>query len=450
MTLIGATGAICGGFLWGRSLGAENRNLRRANLPQMLTADAKTFLRGSSPASSEDDTVDPLITMEQVLGKVEDDFVWGISNEARLSNGAIQSAYLSLNDPKTYFLDRTMRRARQSALTGTFEGIGAVTVMHRGTLGKFPTIGLVVVTVEPGSPAEKAGLKTGDRITYLNDKWIVGYPAAYEVDRIQKLAGTDLVKQRELFKVAQEKFNNALTVAKATGLLTTGEGKTYKILVERAGSPKPLSLNLTTGLTKVEPVEFTELGSNVYDLRVRQFNQKSSEEIQTALDKVPTDAKGLVLDLRQNFGGVKSVAQPVVDGYNAATKLVGRLTGGTTLKLEKKPKLPQPFAVSATGKAIRVPIIVLTDAGTANLAEMVASALRETRKARLVGAKTSGDPILQLYSVFDNGTAAEIATAKLLTSAGTDWSKGLTPDVLAGDDAPQRALALLTAPKANG
>ncbi len=445
LTLVGAVGIVCGGFVWGRSLGSENARRGGSTLPQILSANAKTLFRGRplSPAS-DDDTVDPLTTMGEVLTKVEEDFVWGITNEARMSNGAIQSAFLSLNDPKTYFLDRAMRRNRQAALSGTYHGIGAVTVLKRGTLGKYPTISLTLVSVAPGSPAEKAGLKTGDRLTYLNDKWVVAYPSAYEVEQVLKAAGKDVVKQRELFKVAQEKFNTAVTVSKASSLLNTGEGKTYKLKVERPGSVQPLTVTVTTAVTKVDPVAFSDLGHQVYELKILQFNQKSSGEIQSALDKVPASAKGLILDLRQNFGGVKSVSQPEIDGYNTALKLIGRLTGGTTLKLEKKPKLPQSITVASSGKPIRTPLVVLTDEGTSNLAELVASTLRETRKAKIVGAKTYGDPILQLHSVFENGTGAEIATAKLLNSAGTDWSQGLIPDILAGSDAPQRALALLT------
>ncbi|MBC7527117.1 MAG: PDZ domain-containing protein [Chthonomonadaceae bacterium] len=444
ITLVGATGAICGGFLWGRSLGAQSTNHPNSTLPQIISSNAKSLLNRSRLSFGDDDNVDPLTTMEQVLGKVEDDFVWGITNEARMSNGAIQSAYLSLNDPKTYFLDRTMRAARQDALTGTFHGMGAITILQRGKVDKYPTINLALVSVEPGSPAEKAGLKTGDKITYINDKWIVSYPTGYEIEKIQKIGGQDQVKLREMFKKAQDKFNNALTASRANSLLTTGEGKTYKLTVERAGTPTPLSVEVTTATTQVDPVQFKEAGNGIYQLRVRQFNQKSAVEVNSALNRIPATAKGLILDLRQNFGGVKSVALPDVDGYGAALKLIGRLTGGTTLKIEKKPKSPQSLPVASGGTKIVAPIIVLTDAGTSNLAEMVASALRETRKAKLVGAKTYGDPILQLYSVFDNGTAAEIATAKMLTMLGTDWKTGLIPDVLAGEDAPQRAIAILT------
>jgi carboxyl-terminal processing protease len=229
-----------------------------------------------------------------------------------------------------------------------------------------------------------------------------------------------------------------------------GEGQTYALTVERAGQPAPLKLSLTTGRTQVDPVEYKVVGGKIGYLRIRQFNSKATDEFEAALNKAE-GLKGLILDLRQNPGGVTAEARTSVDGYSAVKKLIARLTpGGAVGALERKPKQRETLTVTPTASALKIPLVVLVDGGTANLAELTASALREAGKARLVGEHTFGDNVLQLFALLKNGAGVELTAAHLFTVRGMDLARGLEPDVPVNaasgggrDEALARALAMM-------
>ena len=216
-------------------------------------------------------------------------------------------------------------------------------------------------------------------------------------------------------------------------------------------------MSLTTALTRFDPVEYKTLGSIGY-LRIHQFNPATTEAFEAALDKAANEKgplKGLIVDLRQNPGGVTADAQTGVDGYGAARRLIARLTaGGSVAAIERKPRHRETLTVTPAAPSMKTPLVVLIDGGTANLAELVASALRDAGKARLVGSRTFGDDALQLFALLKNGMGVEITTAHLFTRDGADLARGLEPDVpvsggadskSANDPTLQRALALLGA-----
>ena len=151
-----------------------------------------------------------------------------------------------------------------------------------------------------------------------------------------------------------------------------------------------------------------------------------------------------MVDLRGNPGGVRSEAGDT-NGYQAAITLLSLLTENASALISTHPDQHQSVTIPAARK-VTAPVIALTDAGTANIAEWVASVLHDADKAKIVGAKTFGDSTLQLFKVLKDGNGIEMSTAHLLNAQGKEWNGGLTPDVTAtGDDTLKRALDALGA-----
>lgn len=460
ITLLLLICVVSGAFFVGRTLGASrqpiiaaappaNMQISRADLPGVrgvpieVSRDAP---RGQEPTAN----VAPADVFEEVLSNVQRNFVE--INDIPLSKidgAALARMYASLGDPKTRALNPERRRARQSALLGRYYGLGAVFALTRTRRVDVDYNHLTVVDVMPGSPAQKSGLRTGDYITEIDGRWIINYAIYAEQDRIARETDKDdAAKDAEAAKISQ-KFRGGLSLSKALDRLEIGEGKTYLLSVERAGVPQPLKIEAMTALTSVMPVEYKTPSTGIGYLRVRQFNAKATEAFEAALEKAG-GLKGLVVDLRQNPGGVTSESRTGVDGYTSARKLIARLTeGGAVANIERKPRQRELLTVVPSPAFVRVALVVLVDGGTANLAELVASSLRDSGKAKLVGTHTFGDDVLQLFAPLKSGLGVEMTVAHLFTLNGTDLARGLEPDMVipnsgeAPDAALQWALSLL-------
>jgi carboxyl-terminal processing protease len=373
--------------------------------------------------------VPPAEVFESVLEHVRHDYVRSYGTETSLGDGALSGMFASLNDPKTDFLKPSLGQAHTDALQGRFYGIGAVLNILQTKQKDVDYRYLTVTDVMPDSPAQKAGLQDGDRITHIDGHWIIAYSILADVNRIQDEAGkNDAAKQKELENVAN-KFKDGYSLSKAIELLTTGTGQTHQLTIVRPGEANPLTKTVTTALTVVPPVSYRSLGDGIGYLRILLFNQESEKAFQKALASAGS-LKRLIVDLRQNPGGVEAINAPDLDGWHAAQTLIGELTGGGKAGIiEKHPNDRSPVMITASQKLPIQKITVLVDAGTANIAEFVAAALHDLAHAQIVGTHTDGDDVLQLYAPLPDGAAMEIATAHLLTATGADLSRGLTPDI---------------------
>ncbi|HZP80583.1 MAG TPA: S41 family peptidase [Chthonomonadaceae bacterium] len=408
---------------------------RLARARALLLSASSGGVGGAGGGIGREADATPAEIFETVLDYVQRDYVEEVNNPAQLSNGALSRMFASLDDPKTYFLEPTLRRARQDALTGRFQGIGAALAVTKSKKDDVDYRHLSVVAVMPGSPAEKAGLRPGDRITEINGRWVIAYSILVDVERLHKAPKDDATDKdspaaKDDLKQVTEKFKKGYTVAKALALLNTGSGAALKLTVERPGQPAPLVMEMTTAITPVDPVEFRIVGNRIGYLRVRQFNKQATDEFQSALSKAGANLKGLIVDLRENPGGVRAASSTGANGYDSALKLLGHLTrGGTVAMIERKPNERKPLTLTPEAPALSLPMVVLVDQGTANLSELVAAALREVSKAKVIGARTFGDAILQSFTALNDGSGVEIATARLFTASGADLAKGVTPDI---------------------
>ena len=446
--------AIYGGFVWGRTLGANTHPGHRSHMRPL--ASLLSVASSGAGDSGEDDqnadmTVPPADIYENVLDHVEHEFVLGGNDDtARLTNGALARMLASLNDPKTSYLEPSLLHAREDALNGRFHGIGAVVDIIPSKKGEVDYHDLVLVDVMPDSPADKAGLQSGDKIVDVNGHWVIDYSLMVDFSHISdETSKSEADKTAELEKI-NEKFRQGITLTKALNQLVIGEGKPLKLTAERPGQPAPIKAELTTAVTEVDPVAYRVVGNHVGYLRVRQFNPRATHEFQDALGKQTEGIKGLVVDLRDDPGGVRADAKTGVDGYASARRLIALLTpGGNVATLQRKPTLKEPLNVPPVASHLHVPLVVLVDQGTANLSEMVAAALHDAGKAKVVGTHTFGDDVLQYFTVLQNGGGIEMTNAHLLTAGGVDLSKGIQPDIVAAngaagnDPALDRALAAL-------
>src|SRR5205085_2262901 len=193
-------------------------------------------------------------------------------------------------------------------------------------------------------------------------------------------------------------------------------GKSMELTIERSGSAEPIKVKVTTATTIVDPVELKPVNDHVAYLRVTQFTDAATETINKLLTDLPQ--KALIVDLRDNAGGPVTAAQPLP---GSAAALLSRLTGGGDLgSVVRKSNRPEPIHVDKSA-GTRYRLAVLVNHGTANVAEVVASALKKSG-ATLIGAPTFGDSTMQRLVSLKDGAAMTLSAGKYLTSTGQEFT----------------------------
>lgn len=457
LSLVGA--ALGGGFLYGHALGAhgQGKDARKRVgrlFPFVKPEPAETDSSNQQP----DESVPPANVYEDVLDHVQKEFVENnFTSNSRLSNGALARMFAALDDPHTFYLDPKMSKTRQEALQGRFHGIGAVLTVTRTQRADIEYRHLTVVDVMPGSPAERAGLQPGDNITEIDGHWIIAYSPLVEEAQIALKKEDENTRKNEIQQV-RTRFQRGFSLATALPLLTCGEGKPLLLGVERPGKPGSLKVSLTTAAVDVDPVNYETLGKSVGYLQVRQFNPQAARELQAALSSLDPALRGLIIDLRSNPGGVRSEGVDATDGLEALKALLHPLTpGGAIALLErrpavgKQPPMRETLTTPADPAHRALPLVVLVDRGTANLAEVAAQSLNSLAGAKIVGSHTFGDDRLPYFGMLKGGGGVQMTTARLFSANGMSLNKGLEPALVTADrnastdSALQRAVTLLKA-----
>lgn len=302
-------------------------------------------------------------------------------NTRDLTYGAISGMVEALGDTgHSTFLSPEMRKMQKDAAAGKFEGIGAEVRIRGGQL--------VIVAPLDGSPAERAGLRAGEIILKVNGENIVGLPLVKSVQKILGPAGTRVT----------------LTI------VNPSDRSSRDITIVRA-SVKPHNVTW-----RVVP------GSNVAFLRIAMFSKGVAAAFRKSLEEITRDRlRGVVLDLRNNPGGLLGEAVRVASQF---------LSDGNVL-LEKNAKgNVTAVTVERGGRFGNLPLVVLINAGSASAAEIVAGALHDAGRAKLVGEATFGTgTVLQEFPLSD-GSALLLAVEEWLTPKGhTIWHRGIAPDV---------------------
>lgn len=299
-----------------------------------------------------------------------------------LTYGAIGGMVDALGDTgHSTFLTPGMLKSELNFVEGKFQGIGAEVRIKAGQV--------VIVAPIDDSPAKKAGLRAGEIILKVDGKDTTGIPLEKVLGEITGKPGTSVT----------------LTI------LNPDTGKTRDVTVVRAVVH---IRNVTWNLVP---------GKKMADLRIAGFSRGTTKELRNALEEIKKDAKikGVILDLRNNPGGV----------FSEAVGAASQFLRSGTLVLEKNAKGEiKNIPVDSGGLAYDIPLAVLVNGGSASASEIVAGALNDAHRAILVGEKTFGTgTVLQDFTLSD-GSALLLAVSEWLTPAGhVIWHKGISPEI---------------------
>ncbi len=301
--------------------------------------------------------------------------------DSNLTYGAISGMVTALGDTgHSRFMTPTELTQENAYTAGKFEGIGAEVEEKNGYV--------IIVYPMTGSPAQKAGLLPGDAITKVDGVDMTGQDLSTVVSKILGPAGT-----------------------------------TVKLTILRPSTGATLNITITRAVITVQNITWQFIpGTTIADLRVESFADGVSKDLQNALNQIQQQhATGVILDLRNNPGGLLSESVTTASQF---------LSSGVVLEEKDATGKIQKVAVQSGGVALKIPLVVLVNQGTASAAEIVAGALQDNHRAQLVGDVTFGTgTILNQFNLSD-GSAMLLATQEWLTPDGhTIWHTGITPDV---------------------
>ncbi len=435
-------------YLAGKDLG-ETPHTPIQTIKDLLTADSKSSLNLSTSSNGElgSTTVPPQDIFNSVLHYVHHEYVRNYFGNSNLSSGALQGMMLSLNNPYSKYLSPARLQAKTGQLNGQSQGIGAVLTITSSTKNGVNYQYLTVMDVAPQGPAAKAGLKTGDHILFINGHWVIAYSILADVERIRDKKGKDdSQKQQELNPIAH-RFESGYTLTHALNLLDVGEGKSYTLTYQDPASPVKKTVKIETAITSVPNVQSESIDNGIMYIAIHQFNSNTFNQVQQVI-RSASISKGIILDLRGCPGGVTSPESTNLDGYKSVCDLLADLTpGGKAAVIKSHPNVSLPLMIKPLPQQPLTHIVVLTDQGTSNLAELLASGLQTCAKAPVVGCKTFGDNVLQMLVPLEDGSGIELATAHMDNALGKSLSQGVVPNKTLSPDAADSNVALEDAEK---
>ena len=310
-------------------------------------------------------------------------------NPSQMVLGAIQGMVSSLGDPYTVFLKPTENKEVKEDLNGAFEGVGI-------QLG-YKDNQLAVIAPLSGTQAQKAGVKAGDLILKINDEVTTGIALNEAARKIRGPRGTKV---------------------KLT-LLHSGEKEPYEVEITRE----------TIVVPSVE-VDFvtTETQKVVAHLKLLKFGERTSEEWNKAVNEIIGQplVMGVVLDLRNNPGGYLTGSVFIASEF---------LEKGIVVQQEHADGTKETFSVDRQGQLLSQPLVVLINEGSASASEIVAGALQDYKRAKIVGTKSFGKGTIQEAEDLPGGAGLHITTARWLLPNGESIDKkGVVPNNEVKDD----------------
>jgi carboxyl-terminal processing protease len=299
----------------------------------------------------------------------------------KMIEGAISGMVKSLGDPYTIFFNPKDTKDFFEEAKGTFEGIGIEIDKKKDDL-------LVISPLE-GTPAEKAGLRAGDKILKIGDKETID-----------------------------------LTLEEAVQLIRGPKETEVTLTISREGWEKPKEFKIVRTVIKVPSLKWELKDGDIAYLKLYQFFDRTADDFRsTAIEIINSPAKKIILDLRNNPGGYLEVAQEVAGWF---------LKNGDVVVIEDfgPGKEKNEYKVEGNEKFLDYPIVVLINQGSASASEILAGALRDNRNILLIGEKSFGKGSIQELKELRGGSTLKVTIAKWLTPKGqliTD--KGLEPDI---------------------
>ena len=319
--------------------------------------------------------------LAEVLGRIQADYVEPTDGH-KLMSTAIRGMVGSL-DPHSEFMDAGEFDDLKIATEGNYSGIGVEVTLESGAI--------VVISPLDGSPAASAGIRAGDRIVAVDGRAVEGAALADSIARIRGKPGTIV-----------------------------------KLSIGRPAAPAPLEFEIERAIILVHSVRYAMLEPGYGYLRISQFSETTGADTGQALGALQLQAggqlRGIVLDLRNNPGGVLDAAVEVSDAFLESGIIVtakGR-AAEASFRME----------AAAGDLAHGARVAVLVNEGSASAAEIVASALHDNGRATLLGRKTFGKGSVQTVLPLNDGQALKLTTSRYFTPAGISiHQRGIIPDI---------------------
>ena len=335
--------------------------------------------------SNEIDIYNKIDLFGEVLKKINDEYVEEI-NQSESMDSAINGLLQSL-DPYSSYMSPKIFNNMQTETSGEFGGLGIEVNMEAG----------VVKVISPidDTPASRAGIKAGDYIVKINDTQVQGK-----------------------------------TLSEAVDLMRGEVGSGIKLTVRRRGEKKALIFDIIREIIQVQSVKSDLLENNIGYIRLTSFNENSSQQIKEIIEKLNENQnlKGFILDLRNNPGGLLSQAIKISDFFLENGEIV-------STKSRKKSENRKWFAKKGDitkGKTL----LVLINYGSASAAEIVAGALKDHKRAIILGENSFGKGSVQsIIPLKSNNGAIRLTVAKYYLPSGNSISKiGVRPDIEVSED----------------
>lgn len=373
---------VGGAFLAGVAAFPASGLITRAVGPSLGIPLAFAQNAATDTAAGSGDTYRLLGLFGDVFERVRADYVDPVTSKKLIYNAL--NGMLTGLDPHSDYMDPTQYNDMQVQTRGAFGGLGLEVTEDQGFIR--------VVSPIDGTPASKAGIKAGDLIVALDGKTVEGLSLTDSVNRMRGAPGS-----------------------------------TIMLTIKRQGVDKPIQVTLTREVIHVAVVH-QKLYGDVGYIRLAEFNEAANEGIRKAVTQLKNEAhgnlKGIILDLRNNPGGLLDQAVAVANDFMGQGEIVS--TRG------RHSEDDQRWDASAGADIIgKMPLVVLINEGTASAAEIVSGALQDNRRAILLGTRSFGKGSVQTVIPLpgDNG-AIRLTTARYYTPSGRSiQGRGIVPDV---------------------
>ncbi len=329
-----------------------------------------------------DSTYDQTRLLSDALSIVQKNYVEEPDSQ-ELVRGAIKGMLTSL-DPHSSFMSPDMYKEMQIDTQGEFQGIGITIGIRDGIL--------TVIAPIDDTPAYRAGIQAGDKIVMIEDQ-----------------------------------TTKDMTLMEAVKIMRGPKGTDVTITIAREGAPKPFKVTITRDVIPLHSIKTKDIDPAIGYVRITQFQKKTSSEFTDALAKIHEEKgdtfKGLILDLRNNPGGLLIAAIEVADVFIDSGAIVttkGRLKN-------------QNFSYNAKSKGTEpeYPMVVLVNGGSASASEIVAGAMQDYKKAILIGTTTFGKGSVQTIYRLGDGAGMRVTTARYYTPSGRSiQATGIEPDII--------------------
>jgi carboxyl-terminal processing protease len=338
---------------------------------------------GAKDATKKDknwETFRQLELFGTVFDRVRSDYVEDVDVEKLIENAV--NGMLSSLDPHSSYLNEKTFRDMQVQTRGEFGGLGIEITMEDGLVK--------VMSPIDDTPAHKAGIKTGDLITHLDGQQVRGLTLQQAVEKMRGLVNTKI----------------KLTI--------------------RRGKKQPFNVTITRAKIKITPIKARIEGKDMGYIRITSFNEQTTDGLRRAYARISKQAKGglkgLVLDLRNNPGGLLKEAISVSDAFLDRGEIVS--TRG------RKKKRSQRWNASKGDITKGLAIVVLVNGGSASASEIVAGALRDHRRAIILGTRSFGKGSVQTIIPLPGHGAIRLTTQRYYTPSGRSiQAKGIEPDI---------------------